>query len=83
MAKKLAGVDGSMVGASAQNRVAATAASELTDDRVAGQPGANLTFRVSPEFRRRFRTFAAERDMKQNELLQAAFEALLRETRST
>jgi len=33
-----------------------------------------LNFRVSPEFRRAFRTFAAQNDMKLNELLIASFE---------
>lgn len=33
-----------------------------------------LNFRVPGEFRRRFRTFAAERDLKLNELLRLAFD---------
>jgi len=34
-----------------------------------------LSFKVSPEFRRRFRQRAADEDLKLNELLFAAFEA--------
>lgn len=33
-----------------------------------------LNFRVSPEFRRRFRMFAAAHDLKLNELLRLAFD---------
>ncbi len=33
-----------------------------------------LNFRVRPEFRRRFRMFAAAHDLKHNELLQLAFD---------
>ena len=33
-----------------------------------------LTFRVPAEFRRRFKTYAAQHDMKLNELLYRAFE---------
>jgi predicted HicB family RNase H-like nuclease len=39
-----------------------------------GRRDTPLNFRVSPEFRRAFRTFAAQNDMKLNELLIAAFE---------
>ena len=35
---------------------------------------APLNFRVSPDLRRRFKTFAAQRDLKLNELLRLAFE---------
>ena len=33
-----------------------------------------LNFRVSADFRRRFKVFAASHDLKQNELLQIAFD---------
>ena len=35
---------------------------------------APLNFRVSPDLRRRFKTFAAQHDLKLNELLRKAFE---------
>ncbi|NYZ17981.1 hypothetical protein HL658_36040 [Azospirillum sp. RWY-5-1] len=35
-----------------------------------------LNFRVSPEFRRRFRVYAAANDMSLSELLEKAFDAL-------
>lgn len=35
---------------------------------------APLNFRVSPDLRRRFKTFAAQNDLKLNELLRLAFE---------
>jgi hypothetical protein len=38
----------------------------------AGQP---LNFRVSPDFRRRFRRYAAEHDLRLSQLLVLAFEA--------
>lgn len=38
-------------------------------------PGEPLNFRVPADFRRRFKTYAAQHDMKLNELLYKAFEA--------
>lgn len=52
--------------ASAPVRSAARKPSEPND--------APLNFRVSPDLRRRFKTFAAQHDMKLNELLRRAFE---------
>lgn len=42
----------------------------------AGQP---LNFRVTPEFRRRFRQYALDHDMRLSAVLIEAFEALVRE----
>jgi hypothetical protein len=39
-----------------------------------------LGFRVTPEFRRRMRMFAAQHDMRLQQVLVEAFEALVRET---
>jgi hypothetical protein len=43
------------------------------------QEGASLNFKVSPEFRRRFREFAGKHDFKLNELLVQSFEVFVRE----
>ena len=48
-----------------------TATSSASDEG----PGQPLNFRVPGEFRRRFKTYAAQHDMKLNELLYKAFEA--------
>ena len=40
---------------------------------------APLNFRVSPAFRREFKTFAAQNDLKLNELLRRAFDAYKRQ----
>jgi hypothetical protein len=45
---------------------------ELSAARAQGVP---LNFRVSADFRRAFRTYAASHDMKQNALLMQCFEA--------
>ena len=42
---------------------------------------ANLNFRVSTEFRRRFRGYAASHDLKLNEVLIRAFDALVKTTK--
>lgn len=52
----------------------ATAAAEATSNETKGT-GEPLNFRVPAEFRRRFKTYAAQHDMKLNELLYKAFEA--------
>lgn len=46
----------------------------ITGDKSQGT-GEPLNFRVPAEFRRRFKTYAAQHDMKLNELLYKAFEA--------
>ena len=53
--------------AGAQVRSAARKQSDEAND-------APLNFRVSPDLRRRFKTFAAQHDLKLNELLRKAFE---------
>ena len=53
--------------AGAQVRSAARKQSDEAND-------APLNFRVSPDLRRRFKTFAAQHDLKLNELLRRAFE---------
>ena len=51
----------------------ATAAADTSNEsKGTGEP---LNFRVPAEFRRRFKTYAAQHDMKLNELLYKAFEA--------
>lgn len=50
-------------------RAPATASAE---GKGTGEP---LNFRVPADFRRRFKTYAAQHDMKLNELLYKAFEA--------
>ena len=46
----------------------------------ATQYGVNLNFRVTAEFRRRFRGYAASHDLKLNEVLIKAFDALVQNT---
>ncbi len=48
-------------------------------DEPTGQ-GAPLNFRVPPAFRTRFRVYAAKRGLRLNQVLEAAFEALVRDT---
>ena len=72
MAKKLAGLEGAMI-ESRIDPAPATPAGAKTPNQY-GEP---LNFRVPKEFRRRFRRYAADNDMKLNEVLYKAFEALL------
>lgn len=51
-----------------------TTARAATSNEIKGT-GEPLNFRVPAEFRRRFKTYAAQHDMKLNELLYKAFEA--------
>lgn len=44
-----------------------------------GEAGAPLNFRVSMTFKREFRQYALDHDLKLNELLRKAFETLKRE----
>ncbi len=82
MAKKFAGVGAGMIGnpasAGAGNGGGQAAAATA---KMKSQYGENLNFRVPNEFRRRFRGYAASHDMKLNEVLYEAFEALLRTSR--
>lgn len=75
MAKKLAGLGATMIESQTESQSAATAASARA--RPSNQYGEPLNFRVPMEFRRRFRRYAADHDMKLNEVLYRAFEALL------
>ncbi len=52
-----------------------------TEDEAEGKGGnlAPLNFRISPAFRREFKTYAAKHDLKLNELLRRCFEAYRRE----
>lgn len=52
---------------------ATTPATAAEEDK--GGEGEPLNFRVSAEFRRRFKTYAAQHDMKLKDLLYKAFEA--------
>ena len=54
---------------------AAEKPSRATHDRVGTANLEALAFKVPPSFRKRFRSRAAETDMKLNELLFAAFDA--------
>ena len=47
----------------------------IAADEPKGSGGEPLNFRVPADFRRRFKTYAAQHDMKLNELLYKAFEA--------
>jgi hypothetical protein len=51
---------------------APTASITKDESKGTGEP---LNFRVPAEFRRRFKTYAAQNDMKLNELLYKAFDA--------
>ena len=51
------------------------AAAPATAEEDKGGEGEPLNFRVSAEFRRRFKTYAAQNDMKLKDLLYKAFEA--------
>ena len=51
------------------------AAPATAADEGKGGEGEPLNFRVSTEFRRRFKTYAAQHDMKLKDLLYKAFEA--------
>ena len=78
MAKKLAGIGSQMIGATPEvSAPVGIAPPAARSGKVVSQYGDNLNFRVPNEFRRRFRTYAAEHDMKLNEVLYEAFEALL------
>lgn len=59
-----------------------TPVTQIENKAPAAVPSTNLealAFKVSPEFRKRFRTRAVEMDLKLNELLFAAFDAWERE----
>jgi len=77
MAKKLAGVAADMIGTAGVAPAGAANPAPVPLVRVKSQYGENLNFRVPNEFRRRFRGYAASHDMKLNEVLYRAFEALL------
>lgn len=75
MAKKLAGLGAAMIESQVEPKPAAFAAPARP--KQLNQYGEPLNFRVPMEFRRRFRRYAADHDMKLNEVLYRAFEALL------
>ena len=75
MAKKLAGLGAAMIESQTESQPAANPLPTRT--RPSNQYGEPLNFRVPMEFRRRFRRYAADHDMKLNEVLYRAFEALL------
>jgi hypothetical protein len=75
MAKKLAGLGAAMIESQAEPQPAA--APSPARAKPLNQYGEPLNFRVPLEFRRRFRRYAADHDMKLNEVLYRAFEALL------
>jgi hypothetical protein len=77
MAKKLAGVAADMIGTAAVAQAGAASPAPSAPAKAKSQYGDNLNFRVPNEFRRRFRGYAASHDMKLNEVLYKAFEALL------
>jgi predicted HicB family RNase H-like nuclease len=52
-----------------------SAPAAAADEAKSGTSGEPLNFRVPAEFRRRFKTYAAQHDMKLNELLYKAFDA--------
>lgn len=78
MAKKLAGMGADMIGsrpAPPSDQVDLPSSPATT--KPVTQYGVNLNFRVPAEFRRRFRGYAASHDLKLNEVLIQAFDALL------
>lgn len=75
MAKKLAGLEVAMI--ESQIDPKPTASPAPVSAKTPNQYGEPLNFRVPKEFRRRFRRYAADNDMKLNEVLYKAFEALL------
>lgn len=77
MAKKLAGVAANMIGTEGVAPAGGISPVPVAPAKVKAQYGDNLNFRVPNEFRRRFRGYAASHDMKLNEVLYKAFEALL------
>jgi hypothetical protein len=77
MAKKLAGVAADMIGTAVVAQAGAASPAPSEPAKAKSQYGDNLNFRVPNEFRRRFRGYAASHDMKLNEVLYKAFEALL------
>ena len=78
MAKKLAGIGADMIGDRPSSHPDAGEATFTPGvGKAATQYGVNLNFRVPAEFRRRFRGYAASHDLKLNEVLVRAFEALL------
>lgn len=73
MAKKTAPLSPELVATKGQ---AAVGKDATTRQLGAGEESsAPLNFKVSPEFRRRFRTLAAERDLKLKDLLYQCLEA--------
>ena len=77
MAKRLAGVAADMIGTPVVASPGGVNPAPSTPAKAKSQYGENLNFRVPNEFRRRFRGYAASHDMKLNEVLYKAFEALL------
>jgi hypothetical protein len=75
MVKKLAGLGATMIESQIEPQPTAPPAPPRT--KPSNQYGEPLNFRVPMEFRRRFRRYAADHDMKLNEVLYKAFEALL------
>lgn len=75
MAKKLAGLGAAMIESQIEPQPVAGPAPTRT--KPLNQYGEPLNFRVPMEFRRRFRRYAADHDMKLNEVLYRAFEVLL------
>lgn len=65
-------------------RIASTSVAEaapiLSTAECAPNDAVNLNFRVSADFRRNFRLYAVAHDLKLNELLPLAFEALKKAT---
>ncbi len=82
MAKKLAGVAAAMIGTVTGGSAGGSGSPVApAPAKAKSQYGENLNFRVPNEFRRRFRGYAASHDMKLNEVLYKAFEALLQTTK--
>ena len=78
MPKKLAGMGADMIGGRpSSHEESADASPAPKAAKAVAQYGVNLNFRVPAEFRRRFRGYAASHDLKLNEVLIKAFEALV------
>ena len=74
-ARKPADLSSSLVAVKGKATAPADAKGRGTEDASAGSGNATLNFKVSPEFRQRFRQRAAEADLKLNELLRQALAA--------
>lgn len=75
MAKKTADLSAGLVATKGQAKVGSDATSRQPEPETPSASSSPLNFKVSPEFRRRFRQCAAGADLKLNELLRQCLDA--------